>query len=1216
MGRPGQYNYKGINAQSIAAMSLFLQHLKEQGFDHIHLEGDKCEDFDLVFNDGHKIICESKARKQAFNFSDLKYTIGSVLKKRGIDEKDTVLIICSNLNENLENLIEHLRYYPKPFAKSFAGKGFSKKLISYLPRVRFWKVSPQYNKDIIYALFYDLAGIWLPQKRVEELVDNILIQKIYNNSALGGTYTKKDFFVDLNSMVQGIIKDSGTLDRKRQNIAEKILSDLAGAIGNPNDPIWAANNKASLCAQPDLLYFVFDRIKDREYKDLKQWDPLWELNNVAAYSFKIFKIFANNLGSANNRKYVLDYINKHIDKLRGYYRIDFFFIKVTEILQKILDQDDTLSEEIFAVVQKLFSARENDNFFVGMQRDLSYERGKISKLLLNVYEKANAPLKNKIYRYVVDKFNLIEDVGDAELYAPNELYELVSRYISSFLGQTDFKIKFNELVRALSDQYSRYYNKFKITFNGWEPIGSTGSFWGNAYSVSDRKFVETILEPIINKFYDADNKNAWTYIKAECISPEKKVSAKHPDFLNRVSILSILNQYKSEQKAESEEAFKALKEFILSRKGIPNKTELIYQAINCKDYTDAQKWRLLKVSLDKYGIPVNPFVEQIATELACEGHREAKEQLLLWIGKPDYFRTHRTLINVTQNITALLGVDIAYALMMFKKFISTPYFKNKYSKFETYDVARLLYKFLQRKDCYDEAVHILNDLSQKKKLTKNQQIIMCYGFVGEISNEIKGDEAFIERIYNDFVKPYLCKTGNVCKRIPHANAREAFLNFADKLAQYKKPELIKKALFIVEELLDDPDPYLPGKDPEDREDKYNEHKCIENGESPKSIRSVRGRCGWVLMNCAIPAGRKYLPAILRLTERLIKGARNRKEQNWYVKHMATFALAQLAKNRLSIKEKGSQEMFFYTNKEKALKMAKKVESLAFKLLKEVVNSAPNVQKAMMKSVLQPFDHIRALNQREAKELLDTILKMPDEAVAEADALFIFFAEFRKDMYKQCPWAMEGYYNDLAEYDDAWFKEILDKLLSDERYIQTRRKLSWRFWVMPKDYKRDKKQFDKCFTLSIWYLKKAIATYDHDVYEDVYRFINDYIEDNFEDCYSLWISCVEKEKPYFESNVDKIGVMYFWPDYYNGDVLLAIKNHSGIKDFLRWFKYLSDYPVGFNIGNIEDAAKLLVEIISNEHSEMVESIFDNLIKHHPSNYDLKIQWQEKRKINQG
>ena len=105
MGSQGQSNYKGINAQAWAAMSLFLQHLRDPNFSYMHLEAPKFEDFNLVFKEEKKIICESKDWRQRFSFPHLKKILSSLLRKTAIGDKDEILIICSNLDPKLKESV-------------------------------------------------------------------------------------------------------------------------------------------------------------------------------------------------------------------------------------------------------------------------------------------------------------------------------------------------------------------------------------------------------------------------------------------------------------------------------------------------------------------------------------------------------------------------------------------------------------------------------------------------------------------------------------------------------------------------------------------------------------------------------------------------------------------------------------------------------------------------------------------------------------------------------------------------------------------------------------------------------------------------------------------------------------------------------------------------------------------------------------------------------
>ena len=156
MSHAGESNYKCINSQSWSAMSLFLQYLKQTTFTHIQLEGKYFEDFTLFFNDDHKIICESKDRKKAFNYADLKTLLDVIFKRTTLDENDEILVICTNLNPKLKSYVEWMKYIDDPkheIYKFFKKKKFSDDAISGLRKVRFCQVSPEKHHLAVYSIF-------------------------------------------------------------------------------------------------------------------------------------------------------------------------------------------------------------------------------------------------------------------------------------------------------------------------------------------------------------------------------------------------------------------------------------------------------------------------------------------------------------------------------------------------------------------------------------------------------------------------------------------------------------------------------------------------------------------------------------------------------------------------------------------------------------------------------------------------------------------------------------------------------------------------------------------------------------------------------------------------------------------------------------------------------------------------------------------------------
>ena len=186
-------------------MSLFLQFLRDPKFSSIHLEGAKCEDFNLIFNDGRKIICESKARSEEFSYPQLKALLEAINSKKNIGQEDEILIICSNANDDLISNIENSKYFPA-LKEKFEKKGFSEDIIILLPKVKFWIIDPKFNEEIIYSLFTQLVNFWVPLSDIQRVVDSILIQKIYKGSAKGQQYSRQmliDEIEEFKKEVQG-----------------------------------------------------------------------------------------------------------------------------------------------------------------------------------------------------------------------------------------------------------------------------------------------------------------------------------------------------------------------------------------------------------------------------------------------------------------------------------------------------------------------------------------------------------------------------------------------------------------------------------------------------------------------------------------------------------------------------------------------------------------------------------------------------------------------------------------------------------------------------------------------------------------------------------------------------------------------------------------------------------------------------------------------------
>lgn len=1209
MSKAGQNVFKGMNSQVWAAMSLFLQYLREPDFSYIQFEAPGFEDFNLVFGDGKKIICESKDWKRPFSFSNLKAVLGGLVKKSVVlGEADEILVICSNLDDEFASKVGATKYFEK-VREEFIKHKYSDKEIAMLPRVRFWRIPPELSEKIVYSLFAELISFWLPYQDIERIAKSILVDKIYKGSAKGKTYAKKDILSEIERLRKETAKKSGYFDDERVKI-ESQIQNLIEALDNNRSPVWASNQLSALSSKPALIFFVLDRFKEKKIDNLEDWNDLWQLYGIYRFSFSLFKIFEDNLHTESNKKYIISFLRHHIGEIRRFYQHDFFNTDVVKITQKIIGDDARFLDDAFEIVKKLLTDRSDDFFYLKIPSPSdSWEREQISKLLQEIYTKGDGELKDKVVNLIFDRFNLIKDEGRFDHHAPRIVFEILKDWLDANVEKRLIVLK-----EKINDQYNKYYLQFSKTlkFNGFEHMGGMTSFTGHNYSVGDRHFITYTIEPVLINYYTrTTNKNrAWGFVKQQCISKTEDVKKDRPDFLNRAALPIVLERYKNEDEGVSDEAFGILQEYISSRKGIPHKSELVYQAIRGNEFPNDKKWKLIQITTEKYGYPVSVFVEQIVSQLAKEGHDAAREELKKWLQNQKYYERSRFDLNIVQNVRTILDSDFEFAADLFESFINSDHFIEKYDSFETYEVSALLYDIFKHN--FDRGRKILSTISEQKQLSKNQQILLCFSLFNYRNNDASDDIEFLDKIYRKIIDPLLNSCDNeidkIQRKLTFSQAREALVQFAGRLAMHKK---YTETLRLIDIFVNDPDPYLPGRDPEDPENQYNEDKRIEGGEEPHTITSTRGWCAWVLMKCAILPGRHHIPQIIDLTEKLTK------DENWYVKHMSCFALSQLAQNRLTVLPDNRDILFFNDDQETALKMSKRVEDIAFHLLKDIAGASKNVQKALIKSILTVFDHIRALDEKSSLELMQIFAGFSDDAVAEAAPLFIYYAEFRKDAYKSWRFGMPGLYDDLSpnKFNDTKFRklqrEVVDRLSPDQRF-----KFGAQFEKMIRESSTDTEDGEKMFKIAYRNLDYLSGIgYGHQIFQVIYMAIKDGTQKkrHFNEWHKLYLKCLQEEKAYYDKNLtDKnIGEMYWWPSLYNGDILESIYQQEGKTKFLNALDIVISFPREMGI---HESASILSRLDDFPKSNRrVKAIVGELFKKNPTKYyELRNKWLGKKK----
>jgi len=1202
MSKAGQNTQKGIGAQNWAAMSLFLQFLKMPGFSYIRLEPDDSEDFDLVFSDGKRIICESKYRKKTFGYTQLRELLKTIRGRKQIGEQDEILVICKSANRDVISGIKNIKWF-KELEKNFKKKGFDAESIDLLPRVQFWILSKGLDDGMNYSLVAELLDMWLPLDDIKRFTDSTIYQSIYKSSTRGGVYRRTDFEHDITKL-KDEVQQRGDYFSSKKTIEEQ-FEKLEKDINDSKGIDWGSGSISTFSLSWDLMSFAADRLKTKTDLDLEKWEGLWQLKRVYYFAFNIFRIFENNLQSTENKRYVLQYARLYVKDLRGFYRSEFYVTTVLNLVMKIINSPDgtLFLNDAFDIMKHLLSFNKDKFFYLKDERDShqKWERGEICKVLQRIYEMGDKNIRQKIFVLITKTFNLTEDSGRHSIYAPTEAFEILEKWLSD-----DFLARFSKTVNVIASQYERYYAKYgkRIAFKGWDHSGLTTSYMGGTYETSDRHLVSYIFEPAIRKFYDSNPEQGWDFVKTKCISRSKEVNRQRPDFLNRSVYKIVLKRYGNDDKEVSMEAFSILKEFINSRQGIPSKSELIFQEGRQIGLSADKRWRLVEIPTRKYKVPISPFQEQIVSDLAREGHLEAKDLLKAWFINAEY-KLGRSIFgrDPIASIYAQLESDIDFAVKLFKLLLSKDWLKSEGDEFHAYDVSRLLHQILRRD--YEKGLSILRMLESCETLNRYGQVIYTHSLYDSRGNDDSDDPVLISRLYDDVVNHFLNDASNdiskICSRISSANCREALVQFAGRLITKKR---IPDALRIIRVFINDPDPYLPGKDPGDPEGKYNEHKKIESGEEPHSLTSVRGWCGWMLMRCAVLNGRDQISEVIQLSEKLLL------DENYYVIHMGCFAVSQLARNRLTVMPDNKEVLFLNNDRETALRMAKDIERLAFGLIDRFITWPELVRKAMAKSVLSIFGHIRALNEADALRLVTFLSRETPELMKESASIFIYFAEFRRDYYWNWKFFSPGLYDDLGaeKYDAEKFRKILVDTI--ERLQREDKKACFGFAASFENIIRNEcgvtPEGRALTKMVLGYFDLLTNVYDNGIFHLIYETIlkkMDSDDEDFDSWYSLYFKCIEVEKDFYEANCEPGTTtgMYWWPWFSTSRMLETIYDRGGKEKFIRAAQVVFSFPREVRVEESETVVSILETMAKADADERATEIYKRLFEKNPSKY---------------
>ncbi|MFH0891272.1 MAG: hypothetical protein V1867_00660 [Candidatus Falkowbacteria bacterium] len=943
-----------------------------------------------------------------------------------------------------------------------------------------------------------------------------------------------------------------------------------------------------------------------EHKNLRSIDFILEsLIKVKEYydgPYLVYKILDDS-ATKENFEFILGFIRRNH---KIFYRqkpwMDNSLDLVIRLLNKILKTNKDLVDTIFNILGRVSNLdKEKDKKELRelrMSRD--YERQLIAELvkdISDIYLKTqNADKIKGVVDYIVKNYNLVDDDSEMEMYSPGKIFEILKSYVD-----LDFEKNLKELCGIMIEQYEIIW---EADFNGWEFAGGGISQSGSHFHISDRHFNEHAFTPAIMSYYNGtENKNnAWTTIKQLCYSKENEVSKDKPDFLNRAIIELLLKRYKECAGAPKKEAYEILKEFTVSKRGIPNKRDLICQYIynHREDFTKDVQWNFMQIIFNapwnEKKIATNIFMERIIGELASNNYQPAMtwlEQSIKEFGLAEarYGWETGTLEAIKKFIIdkdkakQLKGIDL------FENFINKDDFITKLERFDAFSVAELL--SLIFKVDFPRGIEILNKVSKIENLTVNQQTLIATGIERIENVEYK------KKVFDKFLLPLFLEIGRVdcldkikggiadkigssmLKKFSHDYAREAIVRLGEDLAKAKHPE---ETMIIARIFINDPNPRIDDKE-------FNYHEKIKDGKeggNTISISTVRGWVCWLLAQVSVVEGRGYIEEIVDMVEKLTK------DENYYVRYMSTFPLSQLVRIRHTVMEAGSTERFM------PVELANRVESIAFAMLNVEENRK---LKAIVHGLTRVFIYMRSLDTRRAIEVLNYFKDVKDgEALQNIVSLFIFFSEFRKNAFQDGIWSSENF-DYLRNFDDQQAKNLLIEVLRTGN-SDIKKMFAWKFSVLMSEGKTEEAK-EELFRISNKYIKILLEEYSPEAYNDIYRFIENNINKYYEECLELFKIIADKEIMALKTPGDHTHST--WRAYYHFDKIFnEMFERKEFDDYLDCFELIMKYPPdNFLIGHLTTYAGRFSGL--TDRNERIEKIFTYLIENvSPDFYDLKIE----------
>jgi hypothetical protein len=1142
----------GITAQNWAALSMFVQQTFDASFVKIQLEQAKLADFVLVFQN-RRIICESK--NYHISYADIKSILDTI---PDVGPDDKIVIICKSVEEEVRNRLSLARHVSAIRDQLVEEKEFTDHHLELLPKLDFWEVDQSLNEEIVRNLMEQRFNIWLPNNN---LVNATLVEKIFKQSARGGEFTKDEFIADVETYRRQLAEnDDSSLKTKP---LEERVKEVLSAIQNPTSRLASSSNPLQVLAtDPNLHGAAFDVLKRMDRINLNDWDLFWQATYSTYFSRELFSVLKSRATSIENAEYAINFVQGRADSLRYKIYDEYQYKAAAELLEtarKVAPSHNTAIVDLF--IRFYRAAKQGVLFIKRTTSSSEWILIELSRSLANLYRDCDQSVGKKILAFIDDEFSLVEDGVSHWGGTPLPIFDILREDIG-----TDKK-KLHNFIAKISRSYNKLYSRFtrrKPAFQGWELVGSVVANWRGEPHLEDRKFLEAVILPCLRAM---QRKDAMQIIEKYAAYDAEEVSSRKPDFMNRASIPFLIEDYANGQNAEG--SFAKLSALIKMRRGIPDKKEPLYQAVEESSMSADKKWRLLQVGLQEYGEPVSVFMDRVLWQLLDSGHKDALAAFSNLLQNDQYMaRLTYWGSTIPETICRIIKNKDTFeqGISLLKTYVQGKHI-NALGSFDAYHLRGTVLALLEEDS--EIGIELLKSLASEQP-TDNQQVVF-----GATLRDLP--ETLRLKVYGALIRPLLQEAGSatvLASKLTRAETRENIVWFGEKLAeQHAYQEAIEIAEFFVK----DPDPTT--------DNEQDTHIRADGVDS--SITTVRGILPWVLRHFSTVGGKDYVPRVFELTQTLCN------DETLYVRAQGLVVLESLVESRHK-RMPNSDEWFM------PYAIASKVENLALAMLRDSTNHYP----ALLKGLARVFGYMRTLNEDQALEVIDTLEHQDREIVKPLAGFIIFMAEFRYERFND--WPKDR--GELGPYDPQKVKEKLkDLLLNGEEGI--RLALASKLTPLPNEA-TDEHNAKQLLRLSFTYFTLLTMRYNHEVFAFIYRFISQYIDTDYDEAYKLWKALLAAEKPAIfaqaKSNGHAQAPYGWWPYAYNGSILLKVAEHDFVK-FLEDLEFLLNYPEDVMIAtDLHSVVDYLARAVTNQSE--VDRIFKKLLKRNANFYYQYEAWQ--------